>query len=74
MKFTKSYFKNEICRFWQMMGDKQYSVDAMDGAFGGLCYCYLHTEGIQLEDACSISFEAASNNWQRVRLYRILGF
>ena len=73
MKFTKSYLKNEIGRFWQMMGDKRYSVDLMDRAFQGLCQCFLYTEKVQPDDNCSISFEAAANNWQRVRLYRVLG-
>lgn len=73
MKFTKSYFKNEISQFWGMMGDKRYSVAEMDKAFKGLCLCYLHTEGIQPDDSETIAFEAASNNWERVRLYRSLG-
>lgn len=70
--FNISYLRREISLFWRMMGDKQYSVDSMDAAFRGLCQCYLHTKEIQSNDI--ISFEATANNWQRVRLYRILGF
>lgn len=73
MEFTKSYLINEIGKFWRMMGDCQYSVESMDAAFQGLCQCYLHIEVIELDDKCSILFEAAANNWQRVRLYRVLG-
>ena len=72
MEFTKSYFRDEIVRFWKMTGDKRYSVEEMDGAFEGLCYCYLHTKGVQKGD-CLTAFEVAANNWQRVRLYRVLG-
>lgn len=73
MMFTKSYLMDEISTFWHMMGDKQYSIDSMDAAFQGLCQCYLHTKEVKPDDKWSIAFEAAANNWQRVRLYRILG-
>ena len=68
--FTPDYLRKEISKFWEMTGDKKYSIKSMDRACSGLCSCFLHTKDIQPDDACSISFEAAMNNWQRVRLFR----
>lgn len=71
MIFNPAYLKDEIVKFWKMTGEKSYSVEQMDRAFEGLCICYLHTQLI--DDCATTLFEAASNYWQRVRLYRILG-
>ncbi len=53
MKISKKYVLKEVSKFWEIMGDRQFTIEQVSNALGGLLTTYLHCQedDKQLESA-----------------------
>ena len=62
--FTEDYFNEQVARFWEMCGDRQFTLEQLAGARYGLFYVYLNTEG-DIERMASRLLAADENHLRR---------
>lgn len=74
--FTRKYFRDELFRFRELMGEKTFYDDLhkpdnkSSRAFYGLIYTYAHTEGLTEDDR--IFLEATKLEYEKRLAYMML--
>ena len=76
MKITKEYFNKELISFWEIMGNKSYTIEQVARALRGLITCYLqfamYSKNQEERDSAEISMQAACGEHDRRLAYRIM--